>query len=360
MPSDERLLFSTIGWPIGTGKAAPSPQRLETMTNYAFKSRVGLLFLEESRRLGAHLGPDATQLHTALTDRRSETNRVIKRLASRLDEVAPGEWVLFKSIKPFASTPNDTDWFPLDPSRHEDLCNHLLESGDFVWLETAPRQTTLVERKGVGKTDSSKKGGVFYIDCYVTPSTDYFVYMDSSRLGPHVRSKDVDGTLVPVLSASAELAATMFHNVFPERSYSAESYYLIKSYLEEIVQDGDIEEFIEICEQECMEYAVSVNLAITAEIDRIYFDLLDPVHNLLMHRLGHSDLKVKGFTAQSNLPFEIPNKYFWSAFLRKQRNSVSRRSTGLQLWKMLNPIFFADVMKIIWRRSVRGGVYEQN
>src|SRR4051794_17080917 len=83
-----RLLLETIGWPIGSGSRVPKPAEIETLTEFAFKSRVGLLFLEECLRKGVELGPAARELHESLTARRHATDEVIVRLASRLDEVA--------------------------------------------------------------------------------------------------------------------------------------------------------------------------------------------------------------------------------------------------------------------------------
>lgn len=355
-----QLLLETIGWPIGSGTRVPRQEEVEALTDFAFKSRVGLLFLEECLRKGVELGPEARRLHGSLTARRHATNEVIVRLASRLDEVAQGEWVLFKSIKPFASTPNDTDWFPFDPERHDALCWHLMKDGDFKLLEKAPRQTTLIESSGAGVTDTTKVGGVYYIDCYVYPSTDYFIYLDPRRLRRYREETTVNGVPVPILAPPAELASIMFHNVFPERSFSIESYYLIKCYLSEIAERDISDQFLAICRDQKMEYAASVNLALVRDIDAAHFGIKDPVIASLLESLQHASFSVAGFDPHGSFPYEFPNKVYWTTFLSKQRDLTSLASTGNQLLHMLNPVFFADVVKIIWRRSVKGGVYEQN
>lgn len=355
-----RLLLETIGWPIGSGTRLPSTQEIEALTEFAFKSRVGLLFLEECLRKGVELGVAGQHLYESLTARRQSTDEVIARLTARLDEVAKGEWVLFKSVKPFASTPNDTDWFPFDPRRHDELCRHLMKDGAFKLLEKAPRQTTLIESSGEAVTDTTKVGGVYYIDCYVYPSTDYFIYLDPRRLRAYREETTVNGTTVPVLAPHAELAAIMFHNVFPERSFSIESYYLIKSYLDMISDRGAASQFVELCRDQKLEYAASVNLALVRAMDSAHFGIEDSVIPELLRRLGHPDFRVAGFDARGSFPYELPNRVYWSTFLSKQRDRTSLASTGNQLLHMLNPVFFADVVKIIWRRSVKGGVYQQN
>lgn len=353
-------IFQTIGWPIGSGGTVPDAAALETLTEFAFKSRVGLLFLDECLNKGVVLGPKASELHRSLTARRLATDEVVTVLADRLDEVARGEWVLFKSIKPFAATPNDTDWFPLDPSRHAELVKHLLDGDSFELLEIAPRQTTLIHSAGVGVTDTTKKGGVYYIDCYKYPSTDYFIYLDPRRLRGHVTEAIVAGRTVPVLAPHAELTSIMYHNVFPERSFSIESYYLIKSYLRAIEKEGTEDDFVGVCRDQKVEFAAAANLVAVREIDRVQFGIKDSTVDRLLSALKHEDLELPGFAAGGAYPHEFSNRIFWRTFASKLRDRTALGSAGNQALHMLNPVFFADVVKIIWRRCVRGGVYEQN
>lgn len=362
MPSKadmSHMIYQTIGWPIGTGTKTPAPEELEDITEFAFKSRVGLLFLDECLNRGVDLGPKARELHTSLMDRRKETDRVVVKLAKQLDEVAKDEWVLFKSIKPFASTPNDTDWFPFDAKRHKELIDHLCKNG-FKWMETAPLQTTLIEEGGVDVTDTTKKGGIYYIDCYVSPSTDYFIYLDPRRMRGYVEETEINGYSVPILQPHAELTSIMFHNVFPEKSFTIESYYLVKRYLDLMEEAGTLDAFVEACREQKVEYACAVNLVVTRAVDEAQFGQKDPRIDQILAGLGHSTLKVPEFDPNGAFPYEFSAKVFWRAFLSKQRDRTSFLSTLNQFVHMLNPIFFADVARIVWRRTVKGGVYEQN
>lgn len=355
-----RLIFQTIGWPIGSGTARPSSDQLEEITGFAFKSRVGLLFLDECLRRGIELGPKALELHASLMERRSATDRVVVKLARRLDEVAKGEWVLFKSIKPFAATPNDTDWFPFEAKLHKKLVDHLVVDGGFKWMETAPLQTTLIEESGVGITDTTKKGGVYYIDCYVAPSTDYFIYLDPRRMRGYVTHIDIEGYSVPILQPHAELTSILFHNVFPEKTFTIESYYLVKRYLDMMEEAGTLDAFVDVCREQKVEYASAVNLAVTRDIDRTQFGQTDPRIERLLAGLGHAGMKVDGFNPLDAFPYAFSNKVFWWTFLSKQRDRTSFLSSLNQFVHMLNPVFFADVVRIVYRRTIRGGVYEQN
>lgn len=355
-----RLLLQTIGCPIGTGSVTPDPGMIDELAPYAFRNRVGLLFLEVCVSRGVKLGDVAEEMYQSLTARRKATDQVVVKLAKRLDEVARDEWVLFKSIKPFPSTPNDTDWFPLDSRRHKELCEHLLADGQFKLLEVAPRQTTLIEAGGDSITDTTKRGGIYYVDCYMFPSTDYFVYFDSARLRKHLQHTTVAGYEVPILAPHAELAAIMFHNVFPERSFSVESYYLIKTYLDSVEREHTLDDFVAICREHKMELAAAANLSATSEIDLTHFGAVDGRIVKLLTDLGTSPVRLRGFDANGALPYEFSNRVFWSVFALKQRDPVALRSSIVQALHMLNPVFFVDVLKVIWKRSVRGGVYEQH
>lgn len=355
-----RLIFQTIGWPIGSGTTTPESGDLEEMTQFVFKSRVGLLFLEECLRRGVNLGPKALELHTSLAARRTATDRVVAKLASTLDQVARNDWVLFKSIKPFAATPNDTDWFPLDPRRHRELVDYLISYGGFKWLEDAPRQTTLIEQGGAGITDTTKKGGIYYIDCYVAPSTDYFVYLDPRRMRNLTEIAEVAGYPVPILKPHAELAAIMFHNVFPEKTFTIESYYLVKCYLDLMEERGTLDAFVDVCRTQKVEYACAVNLALARDIDKAQFGIEDSRIDRILRALRHPGLQISDFDPLGSFPYDLPARAFWRSFISKQRDRTSFVSTLNQGAHMLSPVFFADVIRIIWRRTVKGGVYEQN
>lgn len=355
----EQVLFEVLGSPFTDQRRSPTEKEADEYFDVAFKNRVALWFLERCREEGIPLSEAAVRNHARLEERRIKTEAVVVRLTKVLNEAAPGEWVLFKSIKPFPSTPNDTDWFPFSKKDHQRLVNHLLENG-YVFLEKAPLQTTLIDEGGVGITDSDKRGGVYYIDCYQIPGADYFVYLDPSKLRRHLIEERVAGEVVPALAAAAELSAISFHNVFPERTYSIESFYLILHYLEELERTGAIGDFVDTVRENYIERAVSANLAVTAVLHQKHFNTVPKVVGQLLAVFPQEQreggrLECAGFA----LPYNFSVACFWRTFLAKLRDPVSLRSVFVQLANMLNPIFFADVMLLIWRRTRRGGVYKQ-
>src|SRR5215475_3233071 len=73
----------------------------------AFKNRVALLYLSLHRRSG--WDPRLEEKYQTLKSRERTTFDVIARLAQVLNGWMPDEYVIFKSIKPYPATPNDTD-----------------------------------------------------------------------------------------------------------------------------------------------------------------------------------------------------------------------------------------------------------
>ncbi len=353
------VLFGAIGSPLGGERRTPSPQQVDACFDFAFNNRVGLLFLERCFEQGVALSPSAQENRRRLIERRERTEQVMIRLAEVLQQAAPDRWVLFKSVKPFPSTPNDTDWFPFDRKDHPALVDLLLRSG-FAFLEKAPMQTTLVEESGVNVTHSDKRGGVYYIDCYVAPAADYFIYLDPAKLRSHFTYREVQGHRLPALDAPAELIAILFHNVFPERTYSIESFYLVLHYLAEIDRAGRTDAFIAAVQENHVARAASANLAVTAALHRRHFGSC-PENLARLFEVFPAARKEALILEESGyaLPYHFSNPCFWRCFADKLRDPISLWSAMVQATHMLNPLFFADVVRITWRRTRKDGVYEQ-
>lgn len=355
----QELLLTTIGSPANSVRTRPTPGQVDECFDMAFENRVGLLFLERCCELGIALSPAAQKNHARLLDRCESTERVMFRLTDVLQSVARDRWVLFKSIKPFPSTPNDTDWFPFDRREHSALVGRLLESG-FSFLERAPLQTTLTEGSGASLVHSDKRGGVYYIDCYKVPSADYFIYLDPEKMRRHFTYRKVQGHELPALDACAELAAITIHNVFPEKTFSMESLFLILHYLIEIEENGGVDDFVETVRENFIERAVSANLAVAVALHRRFFgdcpEILSRLLDEFPSEVGEGRLLER---SGYRLPYSFSNRCFWECFFEKLRDPISLRSAGVQALHMLNPVFFADVMQILWKRTRPGGIYRQ-
>jgi hypothetical protein len=352
-------LLASLGSPLDPRVPRLSASEIDELFPIAFENRVALLLLERCDEAGLEMSADGAHNLTALRERKAKTEEVVVKLGRCLNEIAPDGWVLFKSLRPFPATPNDTDWFPLDRREHGRLCAHLLKNG-FEFLERAPLQLTLVESAGLGVTHSDKRGGIYYVDCYVAPGADYFVYLDPAKMKRHIVHRQLGGIRIPMLNAAAELGAIMFHNVFPEKTYSLETFLVTLIYLKQLQEQGSVEEFVDIVRSNSWDYAASANLAVTASLHKHYFGTSPSVVEMLMERLPHAAHEAQAFEAAAyRLPYNFSARSFWGSFFRKLKDPVAARSAMVQAAHMLNPVFFLDVVRIIWRRMRPGGVYKQ-
>ena len=73
----------------------------------AFADRVALLYLTIHRKEG---WPSVLEeKYLKLSDRRDKTLDVVVSLGQTLNEFCQNEYAIFKSLKPYPATPNDTD-----------------------------------------------------------------------------------------------------------------------------------------------------------------------------------------------------------------------------------------------------------
>lgn len=164
---------------------------LEEIYDKAFADRVALLYLtiHRSKEWPGFL----EEKYQNLSDRRGKTLDVVASLSRSLNEFSVKDYAIFKSLKPYPTTPNDTDVICFgDKSQFNAVLEHLY-SEDYLFHEWAPMQTTLIHPKGKGRTGKGKKGGTYYIDMYSDISTDYFLYIDKRSLLPYVETKSVNG-----------------------------------------------------------------------------------------------------------------------------------------------------------------------
>ena len=356
----QEMLFNIIGSPFidTNNNSLPGAKEVDDLFDFSFENRVAMLFLERYVELGGVLSDTGKFNLEKLRKRRRDTDDVLSKVTDVLDLKYKGEWTFFKTIKPFPSTPNDTDWFPFDVSKHQEMCDHLIANG-FTYLEWAPLQTTLIDDAGVGIADSDKRGGVWYIDCYKEPGADYFIYLDPKKMKRHLVYEDIDGRKMPNLKASAELSAICFHNVFPERTYSIETFYLVLHYLNVIQETNDIDNFIETVKENFVGRAVSSHLAITQALHEQYFGTKVQLVEELLKHFPDEKIESSNYSREALLPYNFSKMSFWRCFFQKLKDPISFRSLFTQFYHMLNPVFFWGVVKILKQRMSKGGTYKQ-
>lgn len=353
-------LFAILGTPFSNENNLKNIQdfNIDKLFDFAFKNRVALLMFEKCEANGIHLSNKSLENFNKLKERRKNTDKVLLKITHLLDKKYKNQWAFFKTIKPFSSTPNDTDWFPFDTKKHKEMCDVLLENG-FEFLENAPLQLTLIDKSGSGIANSDKRGGVWYIDCYRAPGADYFKYLDPKKMENYLE-RTVDNIKdLPILGSEAELCAICFHNVFPEKTYSIESFYLILHYLLELETNNKISNFVNAAKDNHVTKAISVNFRLTAALHLEHFGYVPEVLQKLIEEFDQCSYEEKHFKTEDCLPYNFSLKAFWSVFFEKLYDPISLKSLFVQFFHMLNPIFFAGVVKIIWQRSKKGGIYKQ-
>ena len=320
----------------------------------AFSNRVALLYLDIHRK--PSWSDYLLKRYTELQDRFTKTYSVIADLSTLLNNFCPNNYAIFKSIKPYPATPNDTDVILFgDKEEFKKIITHLYCYGYF-FHEWAPMQTTICDPRGIGKTGKGKIGGTYYIDLYSEISTDYFLYIDKKCLKPYVFERQINGIKVKTLRQEIELAIILFHNVFPERTFQLEHFYMPLYLL--VNQNFNLHTFIQFTESQKLVHAIATNLTIIEYIHQDIFGFKpDPIVNLLK-RWGRNDFELNQFKQQGcEMPYLFSPKTFWKTFFHKSHDQSALKSLFVQGIHMLNPLFFADVVKSLRNRFNDKGTY---
>jgi hypothetical protein len=350
-----RVFYELLGSPfVDKPLRRFSDEELLEVYDLAFPNRVALLYLSRHRRQG--WDPRLEEKFQTLKAREQMTFDVIAQLAGVLNEWRPDQYVIFKSIKPYPATPNDTDVICFaDPAGYEEMYKHLLKRG-YVFHEWAPQQRTVYDPRGAGKIGAGKKGGTYYIDLYTEISTDYFAYMNKRRLKPFVITRNINTVPVKLLRPEPELAIVMFHSVFPERTFQLEHFYLSLHTLAK--PDFDLNAFIRFALESGSAYAIKSQVSLIAWMHGQHFGFVPAPVQRILDELGSNSREVARFKAnEGRTPYMFSPRTFWSAFAIKALEWHCFKSLVWQGVKMLNPKFFIEVIRSIRLRMSEKGIY---
>lgn len=347
-------LIVLLGTPFSANRHVRNDRPLESIYDKAFEDRVALLYLTMYRKEGWPKSLEDKYLK--LNDRREKTLEVVAGLGQTLNQFSSKEYAIFKSLKPYPATPNDTDVIIFgDRKRFKAVLHHLYSEG-YLFHEWAPMQTTLIHPDGKGKTGKGKKGGTYYIDMYSDISTDYFLYIDKRSLIPYVETRIVNGQEIQNVRKEVELAIILFHNVFPERTFQLEHFYMPLYHFAE--KDFDLNTMIEFAEKQRLTRAIATNLTLVEYIHKRLFGFVpDQVGHLLEH-WGRNYWELERFKHSGmETPYMISPRTFWHTFYDKLHDNAALKSLVVQGMHMLNPIFFADVCRSLKNRFSEKGTY---
>lgn len=348
-------IIKTIGSPFVAERSYnPTEKQLIEMYDGAFEDRVALLYLSLYRKSG--WSSTLEDLYQKLEKRRIETSSVISEVCGKLNEFCPGGYMVFKSMKPYPATPNDTDILFLGERKEFLEVIEYLYSCDYQFHEEAPLQTTLYDPRGKGKIGKGKLGGTYYIDCYREISTDHYVYINKVKLQPFLREKELMGNVVRYLEPEPELAIVLFHNVFPEKTFQLEHFYLPLYCLRDHTFSIDL--FISFVEEHRLIHPVVTNLSLIEYLHEKVFHSVPGVITELVERWGRNHTEVERFSDMgSKTPYLFSGRSFWGAFSAKSRELHTLKSLIIQGLHMLNPVFLFDVISVLRKRFSKSGVY---
>lgn len=284
-------LIRVVGSPFVDKKPEICEARLLSIYDQAFKDRVGLLYLSIHRKPEWH--DDLEQKFQNLNERRNKTLEVVSTLGATLNDYGVEKYAIFKSLKPYPATPNDTDIINFGKQKQfKAVLDHLYANG-YEFHEWAPMQTTLIHPHGIGKTGKGKKGGTYYIDMYSDISTDYFLYIDKRSLIPYVETRPILGSEIQNLRKEVELAIILFHNIFPERTFQLEHFYMPLYHLKE--DDFDLDVMIKFAEDQKLSRALASNLTLVEYIHKTVFGFVPERIVYLLDRWGRNVYELERF-----------------------------------------------------------------
>lgn len=349
-------IIQSVGSPfVQERETSLSEAEIKTLYPNVFENRIELLFLEKTRAPG--WDDELEELYIGMQRRYEETISVIVNLCQVLNELCPNEYMIFKSIKPFPATPNDTDSIFLGSKKRYQEVSRLLVDAGYKELERAPLQITYYDSRGKGKVHSDKRGGTYYIDFYENIGTDYFVYVDKRRLQNCQTIREISGVDVPLMNANIELAIFLFHSVFPEKTYHIEHFYVA---LHTISRMGhsDIELFCQFIKDNHLKPALKGSLGITAHLHNEAFGFVPDVLTDILKTLGgyRKPEVEKLVTDRLATPYLFTLSTFALAFVHKLLDPRAVRSLFVQGAKMANPAFAWDVFTVLRKRCGSKGL----
>ena len=347
-------LIKIIGSPFVKEKPVSNEKTLKKIYDRAFSDRVALLYLEIHRKKG--WSDFLEEKYQILKNRRHKTLNVITDLGTTLNQLGVKDYAIFKSLKPYPATPNDTDVIIFGGKKEFKTAVNRLYNKEYEFHEWAPMQTTLIHPDGKGKTGKGKKGGTWYIDMYSDISTDYFLYIDKNALIPYVETRKVNGIEIQNVRKEVELAIILFHNVFPERTFQLEHFYMPLYHLYE--EDFNIDVMLEFVENQKLTRALATNMTLVEYIHEKVFGFSPPVIAKILERTGRNIPELDRFIKNGETtPYMISPKTFWLSFIDKIYDAAALKSLFIQGLHMLNPIFFFDVMRSLKNRFSERGTY---
>jgi len=349
-------LIKIIGTPFlrnENKKDIPQSADFKKLFDYAWENRVELLYLHSLEGSGYLEGFEEKKKNL---EERSLLTRKIASDVSRVLQKAGVEHIVYKTIKPFPATPNDTDVVCLGDEKVYQKGLQALTKQGYGVLAEAPMQILMYHPLGEGKVGGKKKGGTWYVDYYRGVAVDYFEYINKKSYLKYHIEREIEGRKTILLAPEPELAIILFHNIFPEKTCHLEQFYLCLFALSSPSFNLDL--FIRFTEENFLERGVQANLTIFETLHQIAFGFTPRPLKILLDQWGYNETIQRELSLRNyKMQFIFSGLEFWKVFLSKLRDPYSRKSLNKQFIHMLKPKQFIDVMKAVWTRTFSKDIY---
>lgn len=350
-------LLRQIRSPFETDKILEDPKESKIIYQYAFKNRVGLLYLLSLKKTGCL--DELTAEYEKLDFRARETLATTGRAGEVLNRSGI-DYVIFKTIRPYAATPNDVDILCLDgESGYKKAINALYKAGYLTFDNGAPMQILFSDPRGRGIATWDKKGGIYYVDLYKAPATDFFVYLDPGKLKDHIIFTNLNGYPIKILRPEVELAAILMHSVFPETTFALEIFYTICFSLAYFTVE-QIDRLVDFAEASHLTFPIRVCLSLSTFLHSQAFGYVPKVMSQTLSRVGgRYQREIDSFNAKGmKTPYKLLTTSFFLSFIKKLREPSSLKSLGIQGVHMLNPFFLKDVFLSLYNKVTKGTYHQ--
>jgi len=328
--SQTMKLLKTIGSPFLPNKP-PFVNGTESLELYdlAVKNKISLLYLKALKQQG--------RLDKLRDKYDEEQERYLKFLEgvekiSRTLDASGIEYVVFKTIRPYAAVPGDVDLLILDDYDAYKKSYEIFHEAGYKDKEGAVVSGSTIP-------DLIDRDAKIIIDLQWQLELSHLIYMDKDKFrGRVINRKIQSGAEVRVKTPTPELdlGIVIIHSL-TEYLYLLGEYY---SFLYTLARmnEGEIDEFVAVLKENKITAAAKSFVSITASLHEAAHGVIPEKLEYVLGRLGY-EKREAGRVLENE--FKMPHRYSASTvakeILEKMGERRFRRSAGVQMVKMLNP-----------------------
>jgi len=343
MNNTQRLL-QVLGSPFCDGTPVQADGS-EELYAYSYKNKMPLFYLDRLKQAGK-LGP----LEARYNDMHGKYVTFLEstaRVGHLLDSAGIG-YVIYKTIRPYPTRPNDIDVLTLAPEGGlADASQALLNGGYVTWRDTfSPHARRL--RDPVADMNVDLAGEI---------AASHVIYLDKRKLATSVCRQEVPGAHdVSGFEPEAELVTVIAHSVIGEQAYTLGEYETVTRMLA-AMDDARTDRFVTLLRQCNMTFAARVHLTITVELHQQSHGFVPERLAALARQLGTDSGELARLRATGlAMPHSYRSATVVRALAEKLHEKRALRSMGKQVVTLtVRPRFARQVFHDIIVRRTREG-----